>query len=479
MASLIQHWTQRLLGADEAAPPASGRAAALSSPPDETHPQAGGFNFLDFQRRFAQLLAQRARIPVGRINVVTLTDLKNRLGDRWPRLEDQVHQAANRIINSHVSPRDIVAPFSPLEYLVVLSDLPAEAAQLKCATIALEIYRHFLGQEDVEDVSIRTAVSHDGNELVFDDVTMSSLKERVAADVLQDGHGGRVPSSFQLDGETLDWPGAPSFGADDGEEGAAGLAGAPEEAGFDPASVAFIYRPVWDVKREVMSTFLCLPCYMLANNDVIYRYDMLGEKRTDETCAWIDAVAAHEALVTLDELLRNKFNMFVGIALHFNTLASPRLRPRVLNLFAHVPKRMRRFLCIEIVGVPGGVPSGRMSQIVGYVKPLAHVLHARVDPDHRALDSLTNIGLHAVGLDIQKDSRPESAIIANLNGFAERAANQRLQAYCLGIPSTSLAIAAAAAGFRYISGVRVAADREAPENVLRYNWRDFYIHHNL
>lgn len=448
---------------------------------EATH-QPGGFDFHDFQRRFAQLLAQRSDMPMGRINIVTLAELKEKLGPRWAKMEDQVHQTADRVINSHVQPRDIVVAYSPLEYLIVISNAKPEAAQLQCAGITREIYRHFLGEEAVCDVSIRSAVGHDGQDLLFEDVTMSGLKDAALQELEQELEQSEAaaPVKQPLDfvEEDIEWPDVPQFASgQDGEE--AETAGPPGVTTFDPDSLEFIYRPMWDIKSEVMSTYLCMPCRVMGHGEIAYRYDVLGQKQPDEARAWIDAMAAREALVMLDDLLRNKFSMFITTSIHYETLASTRLRARVMGMFSGVPDSMKRFLALEIIGVPSGVTSGRMSQMVNYLRPISRVLFVRTDLANPSLQGFAGIGVQAVGFDIGNDNRPEAAVIADINSFAERAAKQQVPIYCQGVRSTSLAIAAAGAGYRFISGNRIASDQTAPMNVLRYNWRDFYVHHDL
>lgn len=479
MVNPVRRWAEKYLAEDE------GNASASKS-------QSGAsqvYDFVAFQRRFAELLTQRSDMPMGRINIVSLAELKEQLGERWERLEGQIHQAADRIIASHVTRRDIVAPYSPLEYLIVISNATPEAAQLKCASITMEIYRRFLGQEAVSDVNIRSAIEHDGSELIFEDVSMSRLREAaveaaeravaVAAQAAEKDAASSV-KMVSADEDGIEWPEIPEFFfSEEDEEQAESGDGPPKAISFDPSTLEFIYRPVWDIKREVMSTYFCLPCRLLANGEIAYRYDVLGKRQTEEARAWIDVMAAREALVMLDELLRNKFNMFISTSVHFETLASARLRAKVLTMFNAVPQSMRQFLTVEVVGIPKGVTSGRMSQILSYLRPLCRATFARLELDTTSLQNFEGIGLQAVGVDIRGDKRPEAEIIADLNEFAERVAGLRMLSYCLGVGSTSLAIAAGGAGFHMISGDRIASDQSAPNNILRYNWRDFYVHHDL
>src|SRR3546814_7483404 len=94
-----------------------------------------------------EALGDRAELAVGRVNFVNLDRIKERLGDRWPRIEDRVDDIVRRAIQRRLEPHDLYTPLAGHRYLISFGRLSPADAALKTAMIGDEISRLLTGED--------------------------------------------------------------------------------------------------------------------------------------------------------------------------------------------------------------------------------------------------------------------------------------------------------------------------------------------
>lgn len=486
-------WAERILF-DEVRVPAqvapierrARRATVAAEPAPAPVPEQ---EFDQLQTRLVALLRQQHSLPVGQINLIDLAPLKARLGDQWEHVATKVHAACEQTLTRHLERSDVHARYSDLEYLVVLGRLSPSAAQTKCAHMTQELFAQFLGDDAPAMTTIRTAVKRNDAGLVFADV---SLKD-VAQGRGQTGCAPKVdtpaplakpaPTAEPVPEIEFEWPEAPEFQSSESET-AWEIPGFPSMPGesiemLDAGMVELIYRPIWDVRNRVISTYHCLPCRTLSDGTMRYGYDLLPKTEDSRAKAWLDAVTTTSGLHTLDELIRNKFGLFFGMPVGFETLATAKLRDRYLALFKHITADIRKRLFLEMLDLPRGIPQNRIAALVNLLKPHSRAVFARTDLRHADIDSFVGTGVSALGADIQFDRRDETEVMRDIDGFVQQCRKAGLTSYVVGVTSTSLAVAAATSGAMFVSGSRVNADVATPTAGVRYDWSDFYVRREL
>ena len=116
------------------------------------------------------LLSTQKTLPYGQINVIGLDKLRDKLGNRWPKIKDKIHTAANKIIRAQMTAADVFVQYSECEYLIVFGTISSEAARLKCVKIAEEICAYCLGSPDTAAVKVKTAVGRVDDQLLFEEM---------------------------------------------------------------------------------------------------------------------------------------------------------------------------------------------------------------------------------------------------------------------------------------------------------------------
>lgn len=83
----------------------------------------------------------------GKVSLINLGSIKEKLGNKWEKYSEFVHQFAEKVIEKRVVSRDIYYRVGEDTYVFVFADLTEEEAIIKCSLIAKEIGEQVFGNE--------------------------------------------------------------------------------------------------------------------------------------------------------------------------------------------------------------------------------------------------------------------------------------------------------------------------------------------
>lgn len=416
------------------------------------------------ERRLKALLAQPQLLSAGRIHMLNLDTLRASLGPAWDELRDRVHSSADRIINRHIADKDVQFRSSDGEYIIVFATLSRPAASLVCAKIAEELHRLFLGDPKLADITVSTAVGVVDGKLMFEHASVADLLLAVEKTVEADGSAKRAAGPA----------------ASTATPASSAAAGAEEPrklklSQLEMAQIGIMYRPLWDVGRQVISTYMCTPVRRFPDGTSVEGMLALSAISEPQQLAKVDNETLADTVEILDELFRNKFRLMVSVPVSFETLAARRTRQEYLAICQSVPDYLRPFLVFEFLRFPAGVPNGRMSELVNEVRPFCRWTFLRVECRQQSFASLSGTGLTGLTTMIASDRGTEARIMEDMNSFVAAAERANLKTCIVGITSTSLAVAARAAGATLIAGDRIGRAGEIPQHMLRFGWQDLFL----
>ncbi len=467
-----------------------------------------------FTDRLQTLLSAQKTLPYGQINVIGLDKLRDKLGNRWPKIKDKIHTAANKIIRSHMTATDVFVQYAECEYLIVFGTIPSEVARLKCVRIAEEICAYCLGSPDTAAVKVKTAVGRVDDQLLFEEMKgpdvlhdLAGAAQRVDTDGAEEktvaARTSPVVSPTPLrvrQHRTAETPPAssaapklpPKPAVETHRHHSFPKASPPPPTDHDlweivdnlptfdgagrgaGAVLSFAYRPIWDLKSKLVSTYQCLPVRLFPGYGRRYGYNVLDTSSDPYAIARLDLETFKEALCMLDELQRNRFQVFISVAIHFETVTTPKFRDVFMEIGRRVPARMRQFVVFDLVHLPDGVPQMRLAEFVTALVPFGSAVLARVALPCKSLAKYDKIGLHAIGIDLRGDKTPEVDLIPRINQFVAEAERHKLWTYVRSLRSSSLVLAANTAGVRYVEGDRIGPLVEVPMHIHKYAWEDLW-----
>lgn len=233
------------------------------------------------------------------------------------------------------------------------------------------------------------------------------------------------------------------------------------------------YIPMWDTRRQVISTFVAQPGLDSAFNIISGWRDVLAAEPAI-TPQILDEAMLDEASMALDRLLQGGKRSLVCLPVHYETLSTATLRAAYLARIRSLSADVRKHLILELVALPLGVPSIRLSDITAGLRQSCRAVIAQVDLRDPMLTVLRDVGITVAGLELGARPPDETQLINRLTAFSAAVHKAAMASYLHGIPSLSIAVAAVGAGFTYVSGRPVASPQEGLRMVERYGLQDLY-----
>ncbi|MFV3127760.1 hypothetical protein [Niveispirillum sp. KHB5.9] len=374
-----------------------------------------------------------------------LESLRERVGERWKAVADRVHMLTARLLEGYLSPQDTWFRHGGEAYVVVFSKLGPEQARLICAKVVEELQIMLLGEADTATIMVRTAVHEIGSDMML---VPASLKQML------DDAAGRL-----------------------GREAAAASAALDSSAprvrqGEKPSRIEVRYRPVWDVKQQVVSVFIARGCRLRGGLTLVWGYDGLDNPEDPQQILAMDLQVIQEAVSEAVELYENRFRFFLSVPVHFESLAVLGRRREMVATLQSIPMHMRPFMTYHLYGVPAGVPTGRLAEMVGTLRPYGRTIMVVVDPNTNDLPTLAAAGARVACVLLPSGAATDRHR-AELQRFGAIAAKNRLQTSVEGVDSLAMESLCEDVGINYLSGDLIGDWSEVPENAARRSLADF------
>ncbi|WP_284223077.1 hypothetical protein [Brevundimonas denitrificans] len=101
----------------------------------------------------------------GRINLIGLDAIADRLGDRWEGRREQIYQHVDRSLGKHLESGGFFQRVSPTDYLVVQPELGKFGGQASCMLYLRDLLGHFLGGAAPEELDVLEVTSLSGGRI--------------------------------------------------------------------------------------------------------------------------------------------------------------------------------------------------------------------------------------------------------------------------------------------------------------------------
>ncbi|MDQ2101458.1 nucleotidyl cyclase domain-containing protein [Azospirillum isscasi] len=402
-----------------------------------------------FKERARQILLRNRAVTAGSVHLIGLEEIREELGERWSSVKERVHVYTERLLKKVLSPRDVWFRYGEDHYIIVFAQADRKSAQLLCSKVVESLHQALLGHADTRRITVKTAVVDIGGGVALDTARL--------ADLLQDAaHGPEGAAVFPP-------PADAPIPAPAAEARRPPRTEMPADTITPQLRPKVLFRPVFDVKHKVVSTYCCRTDADTART--LNCMDAFAPER-EEAVFDLDMETLSLAVSTYNELYANKFRYAQTIPVHFGTLASSRRRREYIQACRMIPRVLMPFLAFELDGLPAGVPYGRLAEIVAMLRPFARAAMVILHDDAGDLSVYATAGIKGVGLRL--DGREEETrILERVQTFCPGPRKFGMFAYVDGVRSSVELEAAEAAGAAYLSGPVVGEDSEVPEHMKR------------
>ncbi len=469
----LRQWFRQVEAPGVPRPPV---ATSLSA--EDGRPPAVGQELRGLEQRLWRLLMQPAVASTGRVHLLDLGMMRECLGPNWPDLRWRVFSAADALIERSLTRNDIRFRTSSDDYIIVFASLERHAAALVCARIAQELLQLFLGDDRTADIRVSTAVGVVDGHIQFDHAFAKALLADPLPQAERRTGGGPVLSTSgaaiggAVDGSTA-MSGAFSHADEATGKAQVGLRQlrlSPDDAG----QFGIRYRPVWDIGQMVISTYMGTPVRIFPDGSFLEGAAALTSVTDAMEILRLDAEALVGSVEILNGLFRSKSRLLMSVPVCFETLAARRTRQPFLEICQSIPDYLRRFLIFELLRFPPGVPTGRLNELLHEVRPYCRWSFMQVDFKPQSFSGIAGTGLSGVTMTMPADRSAEARLMEEMNSIVLSAERAGLMICVTGLSTTSMVVAARAAGVRLVAGNRIGPPRDRPRAMNRFDWPDLY-----
>jgi len=106
----------------------------------------------------------------GRVNLIGLDAIAERLGDKWESRQEQIYHHVERTLTRHLDGVGFFQRVSPTDYLVVQPALGKFSAQVSCLLYLRELLTHFLGGAAPEAADVLEVTSLSGGRIFASEI---------------------------------------------------------------------------------------------------------------------------------------------------------------------------------------------------------------------------------------------------------------------------------------------------------------------
>ncbi|MBV1887097.1 MAG: hypothetical protein KUG61_08440 [Parvibaculaceae bacterium] len=411
------------------------------------------------QQQLEALFDEPDALLAGNVQLIGLEKVRKALGGEWERLKATIHIALENLLASQLRPQDRYLRVGEDSFLIIFSEddelfVSQAVAKIvgKMRDLLLGSALHENGGVDIRSIIGRLTQDEAGHAkfeaIEVEDEPVSSGAEKV---------GDKLSPAFVQSGE---------------EEAAPKLRQVVERK-----SVAYetVYAPVWDAFHQVLSTYAVVPIAYGRNRNAapLIGHDVLPATATDVEIAELDMKHLQIMLEMIGELYENEFAVFLVASVHFKTLSNGGLRDRYLALCRQTPEFLRKYISIQIVGVPPQVAESILTQRVAYLRPFFVGVNVRLSSlDVNAL-AYARSGVGGVTFCYPTDPVEMRAAPALIKRHVTDLLAHKIRLTIEMVPDLAVAGQLKDLRVTYLTGTCFGTLLDTPKNMKRYQLEDF------
>lgn len=422
-------------GDDDALPPRPHRGEAEASAETDRSRPVGLADKAELDAALDHWLANRAEIPAAGLHVAGLAQLDSN-PDSAAEDQEKPGQTVRRIIARQLDGQGHYYPAAADKFLLLFPEADANEAQVTLGLVADKIAQALTDRHGKALAHVKTGAKNLGPSATGAD----------PLELLRDMGAEAVAEEIDLPPERPDW-----------------LDKAPQlEQRGEIADMGFVYRPMWWVQKRRVATYLCQPAVVLEDHRMA-----IGEQVFDfwdaEAHAWrVDTATLMAAARAGQEAYWQGGPAGFAVPVHWRTVVNGAHRMHYLTAAWSIPKRLRKRLVLELVGVPDKLSLDSMKEAVQSLQPVCRAVLLGAGADFRQMGHAQLAGFRMVGLDARKAGLAPDRLPATLKIFAQAAREHHLGCYVHGLSRLETTRAAIQAGFDVVDGDIVGPLRRQP-----------------
>ncbi|GAK43546.1 conserved protein [Tepidicaulis marinus] len=359
----------------------------------------------------------------GNIQILGLESLRRQLGPTWDKFASTIHLAIENILSQQLGVKDVYARLGDERYIVIFaSNDPRHAAEVM-AKVTDHLMANLLGESGTELLQVETVLGQ-VNASADGDIQFSEHKEE------KDPDAGLI---------------LPDIG---------------------PSNYESVYAPIWNARHQVLSGYAYIPYEKRQNGRERFEHAVLPPDRTSADTLALDLEHLNQAIETMNELYVNKFALQLITQVHYDSLETSAGREKVMAVCRQIPNHLRKFLLLQIVGLPEHTPMTTFMQRVSPLKPFFGFLAVRAPSFASNLRYFRDLSVSTVTYRIPENADQEK-ILARVEQLVKEAETARILLSIEYVPTIDLAKKLKELGVWFITGKAIGEVQDFPRNMRR------------
>lgn len=422
------------------------------------------------------LFSQKELMTTGRLQLIGLTKIKRKLGKTWAGMQPIVYGVVEDSISKYMTPRDIFIRYKDDSYVIIFADAGSEEAQIKATLIAEDIKRCLFDHEEeaLQAIEVEEAVAviktdklrgagglHKALDVVFQDIE-EQKRDGSKKEKEPEKKSFVLPRAVEVDPysdvqETVKPPDKP---APDG----------------NPLSLRFSYVPLWDIKRNLLTTYLCVARKSLDESDPLDAHELVFQGASPSEKITIDLLVLRTVTKELEAMSRDGRRLFIACPVHYQTLSRAEGYEQYILECQKIPAEYKRYLIFLLLGLPKQVHAANIPKFSVPLKQHCYAIHAQVPLDSKVdFPLFRECRFEALGVRLKKVQGGEKQLIDQLNDFTGKAKKALIKkTFALDVASLSVTTSAVCADYDFLAGPAIHESVLKPDCVYRFKHESLF-----
>jgi hypothetical protein len=427
------------------------------------------------------LFSKQELISAGKLQFLGLNRIKRKLGKTWPGLQKIVYHEVEQAIAMYLLPTDIFIRYKDETYMIIFSEAGPEESQIKMRLIAEEIKRRLFAHEEKElrNIDVEESVAVIKSRDLREKSSLSERLEHIYVDVdnnkkdhlkLMERKAVAVKKKRSV-GPPVSI--APTFEIDPYDNGVEKEKAVAE---IVEKKINVKYVPLWDVRKNGLTTYLCLAQSDHEGMDAFDSHEALFRGLSDQDAITRDMEVLDLAYKELQTAKPDTRKLTIMCPVHYGTLARADSRREYILKCQQIPKEYKESLIFLLLNLPDDLPPNTIKMFSLPLKSHCNELFAQVDMDPLLNFSiLRECGFDALGVRLKNSGGGERQIISDLETFSENAKKALIKKiFALDVKSFSLTTSAIGADIDYLGGSIIHDVVDRPDSVHRFMHQDLF-----
>lgn len=422
------------------------------------------------------LFEQKDLIAAGKLQVIGLAKVKRNLGKKWRGLQQIVYLTVEEAIEKYMMPNDLFIRYHDDTYVIIYAEASPEEAQIKSRLIAEEIKRKLFAHEEKElqNLDIEESVAPIKTSRIKPVETLPKTMHKVSGEIdITREQKAQQERKSDLNISSL----APTIDIDPYESNRK-KEEKPEEPLRTPLDkLKFHYVPLWDVKRNILTTYLALALdEQMPGANPLDSHEKAFLGSTPSEKAKIDIYILNKVALELEKIHEEDRRIFVACPVHYDTLYRTDNLEKYLLACQQIPQEHKKSLVFLVLDLPGKIHKDNVMKFTGSLR--SHCMHifAQVPLSNDIeFTKIRDCRFDAIGVRVKKVKGGEKQLMNMLEGFSQKAKGSLIsKIFLLDVASLSVTTSSVCADYDFMGGSAIHETVGKPDNIYRFKYENLF-----